>query len=117
MCTARISGRLQPSLALSCHRPHVSTLYAIFPPHQPPSIVQKHVTNSTSPWPRAAPTPQIYTMLASHVRGQRPVCIEAFTCPHIIYLEGLQGGDAGRFATGVAQPVNIAGWDSGWWVP
>ena len=25
-------------------------------------------------------------------------------------------GDAGRYATGVAQPVNIAGWDSGWWV-
>ena len=26
-------------------------------------------------------------------------------------------GDASRYATGVAQPVNIAGWDSGWWVP
>ena len=51
MCMARISGRLRPSLALSFHRPHVSTMYATVPPHQSPSIVQKHVTNSTPPWP------------------------------------------------------------------
>ena len=79
-------------MALSFHRPHVSTMYATVPPHQSPSIVQKHGINSTSPWPCAAPTPQIYTMLAPHVRGQRPICFEVTTCPHIIYLEGLQGG-------------------------
>ena len=56
-------------------------------------------TPCNTPWgrrnvvtPGAAPTPQIYTMPALHVRGQHPISFEASTCPRIIYLEGLQGG-------------------------
>ena len=36
---------------------------------------------------------------------------------HVYYNVRIYRGDAGRYVTGVAQPVNIAGWNSGWWVP
>ena len=58
-CIAWISGRLQPSLALSLHRPQVPVLYAADPSRASPSIVQKHtVATLFSPSPTVAHTPR-----------------------------------------------------------
>ena len=83
-CIARVSGRFQPSLALSSHRPLVPILYAADPSQASPSIAQKHtVATPVSPLPRAAPTPQIYTVPALHVRGQYPIGFEVLVLSHV----------------------------------